>query len=89
MPLDDQCVNLLVGIRLRNNFVVVPSDDHGLDVTRHFDPIVVSVHRKVLNVISDPLGAVVLVDRVRVLLRGLRALARGIVVPRGMLLIRS
>lgn len=68
VPLNDQCIDLLVGIRLRNNFVVVSSDDHGLDVTSHLHPIVVSVHRKVLYVISDPLGAVVLVDRVRVLL---------------------
>lgn len=49
-------------------------NNHGLDVTRYLDPIVVSVHREILDVISDPFRTVVLVDRIWVLLRCLRTL---------------
>jgi hypothetical protein len=74
VSLDYQCIDLLVCVRLGKNLVIVAGDDHGLDVTRHLDPIVVSVHRKILDVISDPFRTVVLVDRVRVLLRVLSTL---------------
>jgi len=74
VSLDYQCIDLLISVRLSLNLVVMASDDHGLDVTRHLDPIVVSVHREILDVIPDPFRTVVLVDRVRVLLRGLRTL---------------
>lgn len=78
VSLDYQCIDLLVCVRLGKNLVIVAGDDHGLDVTRHLDPIVVSVHREILDMISDPFRTVVLVDRVRVLLRGLCTLPRSI-----------
>jgi hypothetical protein len=64
VPLDYQSVDLLVSIWLSNNLVVVAGYDHGLDVTRHLNPIVVSVHCEILDVVSDPFRTVVLVDRV-------------------------
>ena len=78
VSLNDQSINLLISIWLCKNLVVMASDDHGLDVTRHFYPIVVTVHRKVLYMISDPFRTVVLVNWIRVLLRGLCTLSRRI-----------
>lgn len=78
VSLDYQCIDLLISVGLSLNLIIMASDDHGLDVTRHLDPIVVSVHREILDMISDPFRTVVLVDRVRVLLRGLRTLPRSI-----------
>ena len=62
VSLNDQSINLLISIWLCKNLVVMASDYHGLDVTRHFYPIVVTVHRKVLYMISDPFRTVVLVN---------------------------
>ena len=64
VPLDYQSVDLLIGVGLREYLIVVARDDHGLDVTRHLHPIVVPVHREILDVVPDSFRTVVLVDRV-------------------------
>ena len=64
VPLDYQGVDLLIGVGLREDLIVVARDDHGLHVTRHLHPVVVPVHREILDVVPDSLRTVVLVDRV-------------------------
>jgi hypothetical protein len=68
VTLDYQRVNLLVSVRLGHNFVVVASNDHGLYVAGDFHPIVVAIDCEVLDMVSNSLRAVVLVDRIRILL---------------------
>ena len=58
----------MVSVRLGYDFVVVASNDHGLYVAGDFHPIVVAIDCEVLDMVSNSLRAVVLVDRIRILL---------------------
>ena len=68
VTLDYQRVNLLVSVRLGYDFVVVSSNDHGLYVAGDFHPIIVAIDCEVLDMISNSLRTVVLVNRIRILL---------------------
>ena len=58
----------MVSVRLGYDFVVVASNDHGLYVASDFYPIVVAINCEVLDMVSNSLRTVVLVNRIRILL---------------------